>query len=348
MTGWDNVDYASDYKLYVGGMPNGSATVFLNGKHQTPVHLGISFEYLKRPGPAPSPQDVLGAIHWIDNETGKPVEAVVATSRNDYCMFYGGESRALPAEGRTGEYQYEFDFCFAQADKALVGQTLSLSLRLEARTSDGKSLVIDLSSSGDAVTATYVLFNFVAPKKYGDGTDMSMTPVRAKVLSHVETQLVSHYPYYDDVGELHGMSIDDSLFYIKDYSAPSFGYERICFLTAEKESPSYHRFFNTYLVSNDYSFKTDAPHEIANDLRTFAERITEQGEVVNSFGSLTSSFTAPLSTILFLTFGATMNWHPENNQHYEPHFNIDLHDQFGNPVSVYVRCAPQPEILSIN
>jgi hypothetical protein len=95
MNSWDYVSLVDNVVLAAGTGMYSEASLFLNGRHQTPVTVVVHFamDSSAPPVPAPSDDEVRAALIWINYASGADIaQDIATTTQDDYCLYYNPSS----------------------------------------------------------------------------------------------------------------------------------------------------------------------------------------------------------------------------------------------------------------
>ena len=108
MSGWDNVSSVYAVALYAGDKQT-SATLFVNGLHQIPITVALSFNLVNNSIPGPTDQEIQDALVWVDYQTGNAPDKLAPSPVNEYCLYYSNQTTSRLAKA-SKMYQNSVDF----------------------------------------------------------------------------------------------------------------------------------------------------------------------------------------------------------------------------------------------
>ncbi|CAM2153345.1 protein of unknown function [Pararobbsia alpina] len=332
---WDNVKSISLCHLIVGGRPDGGASMFLNGLHQIPVLLDLSFDLVSADKGVPTESEVRAQITWIESDTGQPLKYLGAVSENNYCQYYDSTGQTTQVT-RSGAPQYELSFFF-QANKnasPLYSELISLKI---TNPSNGAEYNASSAASNAFQTSCQILF--LPEKKYGT-QNSTLTQIAVRTAPQPTVSFWGNNNSDSEV-VLTYLQIDDSLFYIHDFTNPSLGYQDLTYIHKEKQKPDTNHWWNSWLV-------TESP---VNNDATLSLRLNKEMCSTSSGNTIGLNaypeFSVSSHRIYLVWIGVYVEHTTDDYTYYSPVFNINLHDQFGNSATVAVQTVPWTNIIDV-
>ncbi|CAM2153342.1 protein of unknown function [Pararobbsia alpina] len=343
---WSNVVAMNLCHLSAGGLVDGSADLFLNGNHQIPIHLDLSFALL--PGTSgPSPEQVLANLEWIRNDNKSSLLYLSQAPQNQYCVYY--QTSASKSKIITKDTpQYVFDFSFAATNSANAGAAESLSLRIT--NGDNPNIIYDASGPITDATfsnKTHIDFTFIHQKQYGDGTDLSYTPILVQDAGSAQTSVenIASGDWHDANTVLQYITIDDGLFYIHDFSNPAeLPFDGLHYIHMEPENARTNHWWNAFI---DTSAPVNEPTPATRQLRrNIVWKYADGSE--SCLGPLWSiAFIAEPHRIYSLSSSVYLEHTRDDYSYFAPTFDLPIHDQYGNLAIVTVIGDPWIKITSV-
>ncbi len=260
---WDNVSGISSIQFFAGTGENTSASLFLNGQHQIPLTVYISFS-LTGAGSGPTQDEVNKAITLIDDKSEKPLSTsdgdsatplISSTVANAYTVYYGSGVGKPVVQDDPSSFMVSFYVRGSSTATPTDAPTIALEI---------KYLDIDYktSSISSGAIKTKVTIDLLSSKDYSKKSDAnSDTPI---LLTTVD--ITSSCSYSDQQDTASGivyvwkstMTIGDSTgtFFLHDVEYDTSQYTPSMdsqseiypiFIYGEKEKSVYTWYYNTYV-----------------------------------------------------------------------------------------------------
>ena len=369
MNPWDHVLSVDKVILGAGTGTYPDATLFLNGRHQTPVTIVLSFVMESSVYPSPSADEVMAAIIWINYANGADIEQdIVATTQNDYSLYYNpsnrqsAKSRATASlstgigrreeqseqsEQERSELSSSAINCYITSGAWTTPKDFPLSFRLKAQRSDESWFEQTFKDNDIGAPAAVIVFHLIAPQKYGMPDSTTLPPI---TLLQV---FITNANFKSDSGKDRSnlatscqfLSIADSFFYAKNWTLerPSLDQNGLIYIYRNYESTEYNTLYNTYLSSMSLLFQK-SDQQIEKDQRNFCSTPPPYTTIC---GIATTSFLLPANSLAFQNTHVEFHKYGDDTEDYYPSVTLDLFDQFGNQATVKVQSNGAVNINSV-
>lgn len=218
---WNNVLGISKFQIWAESSfssTDGSETyLFVNGRHQVKVTVGISLALDEYNPVGPTSDEVKKALKLINNQNGGNITRLTQGNKGVYVQAYDPNHSTYQSVLKSSNFQYEFEFWLSSntsINPAKASEEISASLSYTD--SHGKLIVNDLSTNGDYYQKAFVKVHCMPAK------DNSSIIELAKDSGRPAMNVASCSWEYDYVfGRIHRLRMKDSYFYINDYDFTS-------------------------------------------------------------------------------------------------------------------------------
>ena len=343
MSSWSNVVKVNHISIAAGSALNSYADLFINGLHQVPVHLYLTFELEHPTQPAPTEEEVRDQIRWVDYATGSDLVALqLEAEANAYCLYYPPVNATTRNRETLANGQYDLEFQFSGGPNAEPGdgEPLSMILKMPLEAGEG-SYDGSFFGQGDL----RIDFTFIPEQMYSNDPTSGLPFFEIAALPG-PNDYDFHNPLaainVSKTGEsLHKIQIADDFFYILDASLPRSddASERIYYCTS-KDTEFERKTENTALISARWGV---AGGMTVTDTRALLDDKNQ------TLKTVTSTVDLPAYSLVTLHIVADVH-HDEYDNFYSTEITplqTLIHDQFGNHSTLFWRCDPDPVIDAV-
>lgn len=324
---WDNVINVNAFSIWTeisssDSQKNGH--LFVNGRHQIKVTIGINFDLTDSTLPGPTEDEVYTAISLVDDIDGNPLKYLNPGEPGNYTAIYdpalGSKSTSYP-DVNTSEFQYELAYYLSSSettnpdcDSEKVSAIIEYTINGDKHTND-----FTTNSTGDIKDSITV--SCYPEKKYGTASSTT-TPIVASFQDTNPT--VNIYDVKDthdhDDYNVFSVFIDDDYFKIHDIDStvePNTNLVPACYIQKDYDTPMWDAIYNVCYPAFIPSEKT---YTVTTKLYNSPDHVIYTVDV---------TVHAHANEVIFITCKSNVKsnkhyTHVDNNQH------LSIHDQFGN------------------
>ncbi|KFC07447.1 hypothetical protein GTGU_01831 [Trabulsiella guamensis ATCC 49490] len=214
---WKNVSGISKFQIWTeacASSTDGSeAWLFVNGRHQIKVTVGLTLALKIGTTELPSVDEVKNALTLINNKDGGNFKYLVEGSAGTYCKIYEPSHSSLQANLKENNFHYVFEHYFSSnTSKNPNIASEEISVKLTYTDSDGKLWVNDMSANGDFYQKGFVKVHCLSAKNNKHKLVKNTSQPYYNIFDF------SSWNHEDPYVDVYRMTIEDTYFLIQDFS----------------------------------------------------------------------------------------------------------------------------------
>lgn len=343
---WENVDSISNIKIWSEYSDSTQAHLFVNGRHQVLLTVGISFTLINATQPGPDSDEVLSVLQLINNTDSGSLKYLTEVDKGQYNSVFDPSLQSSSGSGASvdnGIYDYTYSF-YLQSDRSINvgGWSESVALRLDYisyRNKSPQTVVYETSRLGSGLK-TNVQICCYPERLYGNPggrrTPLNIIERLSSVPVHLNHNQSSGSGFHSD---LYALYIDDDYFKIiafdGQHAANSTALEPLSYYMI-KEKTRYDKIQNTH-------FPSVSPGKSSYNVEiNFREGAGSGTPMIEA----TVSVDQQEGDISFIASYYDLKG-DDSGQNHTGSVLIYFYDQFGNSGAALVNECP-PEIVNIS
>lgn len=343
---WENVDSISNIKIWSEYSDSTQAHLFVNGRHQVLLTVGISFNLMNPADPGPDSDEVLSVITLINDTDSGNLKYLAMGDGKQYTAVFDPTLQSSYEDNSDiddGIYDYTYTF-YLQSDNNINvgGWSESVALRLDyiSYTSHSPQTVVYETSKAGSGTKTNVRICCYPEKLYGapgeQRTQLAITERVSNAPVHINHNQTSGSGFHSDIYALY---INDDYFKIvgfdEQHTANSTALEPLSYYKVY-EKARYDQIQNTH-------FPSVSPGKSSYDVEiNFRESSGTGTPIIEA----TVTVDQQDGDITFIASFYDLEG-DDSGGNRTVSTQIQFYDQFGNSGSAYVEECP-PELRSVS
>jgi len=256
---WENVSLINEIKIWSDYSDSTQAHLFVNGRHQVLLNVGITFELIDATLPGPDSDEVLSVLQLINNTDSGSLKYLAEVDKGQYDAVFDPSLQSTAGDSTdssNGLYDYTYSF-YVQSDSSINkgGWSESVALRLDYisyRNGSPQTVLYETSRLGTGIK-TNVLICCYPERLYGapheQRAPLAMTERVSSAPVKINHNQSSGSGFHSNIHALH---IDDDYFKIiafdGQHAADSTALEPVSYYKVQ-EKPEYDQIQNTHFPS---------------------------------------------------------------------------------------------------
>lgn len=229
---WDNVSSIKNIKIWTNYSDSTQGHLFINGKHQLLLNVGISFNLKSGTTAGPTQQEVSSALSLINNQDSGPLKYLTLSDKGKFIAIYdpslalsAADGDAASAEAGTYDYQLTY-YVYSPMSMNAEAHAEGVALKLDYTDTSGNRVVQETSATGNYNTKTCVYVTCYPAKLYGmkEENRTNITYSSKAVAEADYWDYSGHFNHSGDTFNVIWFYIDDpyfQLFYFDGCSDPN-------------------------------------------------------------------------------------------------------------------------------
>ncbi|WP_124966083.1 hypothetical protein [Trabulsiella odontotermitis] len=334
---WNDVSGVSKFQIWTepcASSTDGSeAWLFVNGRHQIKVTVGISLGLNYDGTELPSVDEVKNALTLVSNKDGGSIKYLVAGNAGSYCEVYEPNHSALQANLKANNFQYTFEYYFSSntAKNPNIASE-EISAKLTYTDKYGNVISNDMSANSDYYQKGYIKVHCLSQRTNKHKIVKNTSQPYYNVFDN------SSWGHEDPFVDVYRMTIEDSYFNIQDFSLTPQSWRKtqkgitcLALDMYQSDGPKWQNTTQCFCPTLDYGL---GEKWYSVDAYVYQWPDPKDGSYYGNFRI--EGYTQKAHEIVFFCTTIDFDDRDSNHRVQRPTAHFITHDQFGNETTVDV------------
>lgn len=334
---WKNVSGISKFQLWTeacASSTDGSeAWLFVNGRHQIKVTVGLSLSLYDGTTELPSWDEVKKALTLVNNKDGGSLKYLVSGGAGSYCHVYEPNHTSLQASMKKNNFGYTFEYYYSSntsKNPNIASEEISAKLTYTDR--NGKRIDNDMSANGDYYQKGFIKVHCLSTRSNKHKLLQNNSQPSYNVFNFLG------YKYEDPFVNVYRMTIDDAYFKIYDFSLTPQSWRKtktgitcLALDMYQSDGPKWQNTTQCFCPTLDYGL---GEKWYSVDAYVYKWPDVNDSSYYGNFRI--EGYTQKANEIVFFCTTVDFNERNSNHRTQRPTAHFITHDQFGNETTVDV------------